>query len=65
MADSIKEPPWNRCDQCGQFIAIDDFDSGAVRRLVYPDSEYTRETWETLCTKHATLPSAQHNEERR
>lgn len=44
--------PWNRCDECGRFIALADFDRGAVRRLVYPDSEFTRETWETLCIAH-------------
>lgn len=43
---------WNRCDVCGRFIAMADFASGAVRRLVYPDSELTRETWETLCCAH-------------
>jgi hypothetical protein len=45
--------PWNRCDVCGRFIALDDFDNGAVRNLEYPDSEFTRESWETLCIKHA------------
>ena len=40
------------CDECGRFIAMDDFDRGAMHRLVYPDSEYTRETWETLCCTH-------------
>jgi len=44
---------WNRCDECGRFIAFEDFDAGAVRRLVYPDSELTRETFETLCRIHA------------
>lgn len=45
--------PWNRCDECGRFIALSKFGCCAVRRLVYPDSEFTRETWETLCEKHA------------
>jgi hypothetical protein len=44
---------WNRCDSCGRFIALMDFDKGAVRRLIYPDSELTCETWETLCIDHA------------
>lgn len=44
---------WNRCDDCGRFIGPDEFDRGAVRQLVYPDSELTRETWETLCRKCA------------
>lgn len=44
---------WNRCDVCGKFIPHADFDKGAVRRLVTPDSEFTREEWETLCLTHA------------
>jgi len=47
--------PWNRCDVCGKFISMDDFDHGAVRELVYPDSEFTRETFETLCKEHGKL----------
>jgi hypothetical protein len=47
------EEIWNRCDVCGRFIAFDDFGRAAVRRLVYPDSEFTRETWETLCRAHS------------
>ncbi len=44
---------WNRCDQCGRFIAIQDFvDEVAVRRYVLPDSEFSVETYETLCPKH-------------
>jgi hypothetical protein len=43
---------WNRCDVCGRFIALEDFDRGAVRRLLTPDSHYTRETYETLCIEH-------------
>lgn len=44
---------WNRCDVCGRFIPLADFGNGAVRYCVTPDSEFTRETWETLCKKHA------------
>lgn len=43
---------WNRCDVCGKFIALKDFDRGAVRNLIFPDSDRSVETWETLCTKH-------------
>lgn len=44
---------WNRCDICGEFIPFCDFvDETAVRRLVLPDSEYSVETFETLCWKH-------------
>jgi hypothetical protein len=42
-----------RCDVCGRFIALEDFDKGAVRKLIFPDSEFTRETYETLCPQHA------------
>jgi hypothetical protein len=49
----MKPDFWNRCDACGRFIAMEDFDRGAVRTLVYPDSELTRETWKTLCRIHA------------
>ena len=42
-----------RCDVCGQFIPINDFGNGqAIRRLLTPDSEYTKETYETLCKRH-------------
>ena len=44
---------WNRCDVCGRFIPMADFGSGAIRRLIYPDSDRTEETWETLCRRHA------------
>ena len=42
---------WNRCDNCGKFIAYADFGNGAARRLVTPDSEFSREEYETLCKK--------------
>jgi hypothetical protein len=48
---------WNKCDACGRFISFDEFEAGAIRRLVYPDSDYTRETWETLCSAHRVLAS--------
>jgi hypothetical protein len=43
---------WNRCDICGRFIAYKDFDHGAVRTLLTPDSDRSREEWETLCRIH-------------
>jgi hypothetical protein len=49
----MKLEQWNRCDICGKFIAYDDFDNGATHELVTYDTEYTDETWETLCKKHA------------
>lgn len=62
---------WNRCDVCGRFIALSAFDCcsrrRAVRNLIYPDSEVTRETWETLCPDHnpesERQVSPQHGEE--
>lgn len=47
-----KRELWNRCDICGKFIAYNDFDKGALRRLDTPDSAYSSETYETLCVKH-------------
>jgi hypothetical protein len=42
-----------RCDACGRFISYEDLQEGyAVRRLVYPDSHFTTEEYETLCAKH-------------
>ena len=39
-----------RCDQCGRFIPYQDIDEGSARiSLIYPDSAYTSETYETLC----------------
>lgn len=50
---SEREDVWNRCDVCGRFIPMEDFENGrAYRHLVTPDSEHTREEWETLCYKH-------------
>lgn len=53
-----KDDLWNRCDVCGRYIALSAFDccktaGRAVRTLVTPDSEFTREEWETLCPEHA------------
>lgn len=52
----MSDKHWNRCDVCGKFIAMDDFDNGAVRELITPDSYLTDEEWETLCKKHADKP---------
>jgi uncharacterized cysteine cluster protein YcgN (CxxCxxCC family) len=51
----MTDQKWNRCDVCGRFIALGDFERGAVRNLVYPDSDRTVETWETLCPRHGQL----------
>ena len=46
--------PWNRCDVCGKFIALEDITDGkATHTLLEPDSELGKETWETLCPTHA------------
>ena len=44
---------WNRCDICGKFISYNDFENGAIRKLIEPDSDYSTECWETLCRIHA------------
>lgn len=50
-AESPKQ--WNRCDVCGRFISMSDFDNGkAVRRMTVPDSDYSTEDYETLCHQH-------------
>ena len=66
MTSDDDDRTWNRCDVCGRFIALDDFGRGAVRNCVYPDSELTCETWETLCIEHArrTLEGIRHEQVR-
>jgi hypothetical protein len=45
---------WNRCDCCGRFISMKDFETNAAtRHMITPDSHFSRETYETLCKKHA------------
>lgn len=44
---------WNRCDDCGRFIALKEFERGGVRRLLTPDSHFSCEEWETLCARCA------------
>jgi hypothetical protein len=53
----------NRCDDCGRFIALSDFESGyAIRRLIYPDSQFTCETWDTLCVDHSGITGSGRND---
>jgi hypothetical protein len=52
-----------RCDVCGRFIKISDIGKGATHELVTPDAEGTRETFETLCAKHAHKPGENHHED--
>ena len=43
-----------RCDECGRFIPYCDLDQGfATIRMICPDSDYTVETFETLCKVHS------------
>jgi hypothetical protein len=50
----MKQEIWNRCDVCGKFIALNDFETNkAIRKLTTPESECTQEGYETLCTKHS------------
>ena len=43
---------WNRCDICGKFIGLKEFDNGtATRNLLTPDSYLTSEEWETIHLK--------------
>jgi hypothetical protein len=50
---------WDRCDQCGRFIPLEDFTTGrALRVLVTPDAYGAVETWETLCRDHNPDPTA-------
>lgn len=42
-----------KCDQCGRFISYEDLRSGRAKNvMVLPESEYSQETWETLCPEH-------------
>ena len=46
---------WFRCDVCGRFISIKDIQSGkASNIMILPDSELSKEIYETLCPKHNT-----------
>ncbi len=48
----MTEKHWNRCDECGRFIAYADFLShAAVRTCVTPESLTTHETYWTACRK--------------
>lgn len=44
-----------KCDVCGKFIPYGDLDNRkAVHKMILPDSDYSIETWETLCKEHNT-----------
>ena len=39
-----------KCDECGKFVGYNELkNKTATHKLIYPDSEFTKETWETHC----------------
>lgn len=54
-----KRDHWNRCDVCGKFIAIADFDNGAVRVMATPDTAFSAESYETMCIRCAQAEKQQ------
>ena len=43
-----------RCDICGRFIGLNDLANElATRKLIYPSSDRSVETWESLCKRCA------------
>ncbi len=37
----------DKCDVCGQFVSY----MRMHRKMITPDSDYSKEEWETLCNK--------------
>lgn len=50
-----KEPIWNKCDICGKIIPLEDFETGAIRQMITPDSDKSSEEYETLCREHGHM----------
>lgn len=48
----MRKDRWNRCDVCGRFIAFRDFTRGACRVLFTFDSDFSKESYKTLCIVH-------------
>jgi len=45
-----------KCDECGKFISIKDLiDDKASHHCVLPDSEFSKETFESFCRKHISF----------
>ena len=44
----VMREAWNKCDVCGKFISFNDFEAGAIRRVIDPVDEI----YETLCIEH-------------
>lgn len=41
-----------KCDQCGRFVNLQDLVNGnAMHCLCEPDSDLSRETWDSLCAR--------------
>ena len=41
-----------RCDICGRFVSYGALEDGrAIHRMVFPESEYSFETFETICPR--------------
>lgn len=56
---------WNRCDVCGRFVSMANLDSGvATRHMALPDSDFSAETYETLCRSHSPHTKAYRSKER-
>lgn len=51
MSQYYKEKYWNRCDICGKYISIADFDSKKAKRTISYDY-YGSEVYDTFCKKH-------------
>ena len=47
---------WNRCDICGKFISFEEFTNGDAYRVnILPDSDFSTETFKTLCKQHNNI----------
>jgi hypothetical protein len=46
--------PTPRCDVCGRFFKLAALlDGTATHRMIEPDSDFTTESYETLCPPHS------------
>ena len=44
----MRQQPWNKCQDCGRFIAYEEFEDGtAVHKFISPLSEFSDERYET------------------
>lgn len=50
-----------KCDECGHFVNFQDLvDGRALHHCVAPNSEFSDETFESLCKRCYTLPHTPH-----